>query len=146
MVFPGVNTDADVCFAVVVNVVALVDQDQDQLADLSALVITVLLPGGTCRVSGAAQPRDLLGSCGGRCLPGPGVRMHHGQGHDGPGVIGFGVPAQLSSKPTKKFIHIIQDPLTTLVTGAFTKTPVLSGEREGVVRWRLHIDIKCWKS
>ena len=35
MVFPGVNTGADVCFAVVVNVVALVDQDQDQLADLS---------------------------------------------------------------------------------------------------------------
>ena len=35
MVFPGVNTDADVCFAVVVNVVALVNQDQDQLADLS---------------------------------------------------------------------------------------------------------------
>ena len=35
MIFPCVNTDADVCVAVVMNVVGVVDQDQDQLADLS---------------------------------------------------------------------------------------------------------------
>ena len=35
MIFPYVNTDADVCVAVVVNVVGVVDQAQDQLADLS---------------------------------------------------------------------------------------------------------------
>ena len=35
MILPRVNTDADVCAAVVVNVVGVVDQDQDQLADLS---------------------------------------------------------------------------------------------------------------
>ena len=35
IIFLRVNTDADVCVAVVANVVGVVDQDQDQLADLS---------------------------------------------------------------------------------------------------------------
>ena len=35
MIFPCVNTDADVCVAVVVNVEGVVDQDQDQFADFS---------------------------------------------------------------------------------------------------------------
>ena len=31
--------------------------------------------------------------------------------------------------------HFRQDPLTALVTGAFPKIPLLTGEREAVVRW-----------
>jgi len=55
------------------------------------------------------------------------------------------VPAELvalrslgtSWGPVVDDVFLVQDPLTSLVTGAFTKTPVLSGEREGVVRGKL---------
>ena len=43
--------------------------------------------------------------------------MHHGRAH-------------LDLPP----LSLTQDPLTSLVTGAFTTTPILSGEREVVVR------------
>ena len=35
--------------------------------------------------------------------------------------------------------HFRQDPLTALVTGAFPKIPLLTGEREAVVRWEQNL-------
>ena len=43
MIFLRVNTDADVCVAVVANVVGVVDQDQDQLADLSLVLLEFVI-------------------------------------------------------------------------------------------------------
>ena len=48
MIFPCVNTDADVCVAVVVNVVGVVDQDQDQLADLSIAFCSCFSSNSLC--------------------------------------------------------------------------------------------------
>ena len=42
----------------------------------------------------------------------------------------YGIGAHLDLPP----LSLAQDPLTSLVTGAFTTTPILSGEREVVVR------------
>ena len=43
MIFLRVNTDADVWVAVVANVVGVVNQDQDQLADLSLVLLEFVI-------------------------------------------------------------------------------------------------------
>ena len=43
IIFLRVNTDADVCVAVVANVVGVVDQDQDQLTDLSLVLLEFVI-------------------------------------------------------------------------------------------------------